>query len=145
MPILMATDMLLTGRWDYWMDIVESGSIAGSGPIPQLEWSNNHIAIGEVRKMLNQCLDGVYHMGATVNEFADWLLWSLAATKTPPNISAEVNEHFYRTFNLNMILRHPTDYMSGLLEEAATMGQKQALGYYSTPFNVTLALSLIHI
>ena len=137
LPILLAADMLFTGRWDYWFDILEKGTIEGSGPIPQIQWSKNNEAQHQVKKMLLECLDGVHHKGGTISDFADWLLWGMAGTDTPPNISAEVNEHFYRTFNLEAVLRHPTDYLSGLLEEASSMGMKQALGYFSTPFDVT--------
>lgn len=142
LPFLMAYDQLLWGRWDYWGDILVKGTLEGSGPIPQIEWcSSEHVH--QVKKMLTSCLDHTYYEGARIHEFADWLLWGLGATKEPPKISANVNEHWYKTFDLFLVLRYPTDYLSGLLEEASSQGYQQALGYYSTPFTVTTMMNKI--
>ena len=37
LPFLFAYDDLLWGRWRYWTDILEKGTIEGSGPTPQIE------------------------------------------------------------------------------------------------------------
>ena len=140
-PFLLGYDQLMHGRWDYWLDIMMKGTLEGSGPIPQLDWCTNHTMQQPVRKMLQSCMDGVYNEGVTVNEFADWLLWGLAGSDEPPKISAKVNEHWYRTFDLALVLLYPTDYLSGLLEEMTSMGRRQALGYFSTPPQITQMMS----
>lgn len=141
-PFLWAYDDLLWGRWSYWMDICTKGTIVGSGPIPQIKWAGIDVhepAIAEVNKMFTRCLTG-RHEGS-IDTFSDWLLWGLAATKEQPRISAELNEHYYKTFDLFLPLRYPTDYMSNVLCEETGRGYKQGLGYYPTPFNVCLLMN----
>ncbi|MED4068756.1 SAM-dependent DNA methyltransferase [Priestia megaterium] len=140
-PYLMGYDQLATGRWNYWIDILEKNTLEGSGPIPQIEWSHDRNSIHQVRKMLFNCIDGVWHEGVGPNEFADWLLWGLGAADEPPKISDKVSEHWYRTFDLALVLLHPTDYLSGLLEDLSSKGHKQALGYFSTPMDVTTMMA----
>jgi len=70
-PYLMGYDQLATGRWNYWIDILAKNTLEGSGPIPQIEWSHDREAIHQVRKMLFNCVDGVWHEGVGPNEFAD--------------------------------------------------------------------------
>lgn len=137
LPFLMSYDQLFTGRWDYWLDIVEKGTIDGSGPIPQIEWCKNTNSIHQVMKMLYDCMNHVYYDGATVEDFADWILWGLAGTNEPPKVSAKVNEHWYRTFDLALVMKYPTDYMSALLEEETSHNKKSSLGYFSTPPSLT--------
>jgi hypothetical protein len=38
LPFLFTYDDLLWGRWQYWTDIHQKGTIIGSGLIPQIEW-----------------------------------------------------------------------------------------------------------
>lgn len=137
LPFLLGYDQLYWKRWDYWLDILEKGTIAGSGPIPQIEWCELPAYTDQVRKMLSDCLFGVQYEGVRIDQFADWLLWGLGVTDTPPQISEKVNEHWYRHFDLALVLKYPTDYMSRLLEEASSNGYKSALGYFATPYQVT--------
>lgn len=136
-PFLLGYDGLTTGRWNYWTDIMMKGTLEGSGPIPQIEWSRDVAAIHQVKKMLYKCMDGVASEGATAMDFADWLMWGLAATNEKPKISDKVNEYWYRNFDLALVLLYPTDYMSALLEDVTSKGYKDSLGYFSTPPSVT--------
>ncbi|PGQ88174.1 hypothetical protein [Priestia megaterium] len=143
-PFLLGYDEIMTGRWNYWTEIMLKGTIEGSGPIPQIDWSTDHLAIHQVRKMLFHCMDGVWHESVSPEDFADWLLWGLAGTDQPPKISERVSEHWFKTFDLALVLSHPTDYLSGLLEDLSSKGHRQALGYFSTPPAVTqLMASLV--
>lgn len=137
LPFLKSYDELFWGRWDYWGEIVLNGTIEGSGPIPQIHWCTEPQTLNQVKKMFHQCLDYVRHDGGTIDHFADWLLWALGIGEHPPKISAKTNEHWYRTFDLGMVLKHPTDYFSRVLEEESGRGVQAALGYFSTPFHLT--------
>lgn len=137
-PYLFAYDTLLWGRWAYWSEILIKGTIEGSGPIPQISWSSSHERIAETKKMLNEC---VSHYDANIGTFADWLLWGLGASETPPAISEKVNEHYYKTFDLFPILDNPTDYLSHVLSEQTGKGYKDAHGYYPTPFHITTLMN----
>jgi intracellular sulfur oxidation DsrE/DsrF family protein len=137
LPYLYAYDSLFNGRWDYWGEIINKGTIDGSGPIPQIEWAKDKNQIHQVSKMIQDCLNLVIPYGSTISEFADWLLWGLGRADEPARIPDSVNEHWYKTFDLALVLKYPTDYMSGILEEVASKGHKQALGYFATPIDVT--------
>lgn len=135
LPFLFTYDDLLWGRWDYWTKILHKGTINGSGPIPQIHWSDSHLQRAvATRKMLSECMN---HYEATIDSFADWLLWGLAASNEELKVSKQLNEHYYRNFDLFLILDNPTDYMSYLLCEQTGKGYKSGLGYYPTPFNIT--------
>lgn len=135
LPFLFGYDDLLWGRWDYWMNILHRGTIAGSADIPQIIWADPSSSPAmATTKMFSQCLD---HHDANIDSFADWLLWGLASGESYPNISENLNEHYYRVFDLFLVLDNPTDYLSYLLCEQTGKGYKKGLGYYPTPFNIT--------
>ncbi|CAM4051266.1 N-6 DNA methylase [Paenibacillus alkaliterrae] len=135
LPFLFAYDALLWGRWNYWMDIMQKGTIAGSGPIPQIEWTDfGTTGALATKKMFDNCLS---HHETTIDQFSDWLLWGLAGTDEKPRISEKLNEHFYREFDLFLVLDNPTDYLSQVLCDETGKGYKAGLGYYPTPFQVT--------
>lgn len=135
LPFLFTYDDLLWGRWSYWTDILLNGTIEGSGPIPQIKWvDSSGLASQATKNMLSECMN---HHEATIDNFADWLLWGLAATLHHPKVSDALNEHYYCHFDLFLILDNPTDYLSYLLCDQTGKGYKAGLGYYPTPFNIT--------
>lgn len=141
LPFLFAYDSLLWKRWDYWFEIIEKGTIEGSGPIPQIEWSSGE-GVQATKKMLRKCLE---HHDSTIDKFAQWLIWSLSIDKegTLDGISADLNEHYYKHFDLFLVLNYPTDYLSGVLSEETGKGYKGALGYYPTPFHIVEFMTAI--
>lgn len=134
---LFSYDHLTTGRWNYWSDILTKGTLEGSGPIPEMYWCNDDTLVRPVKKMLSDCINGASHYGGNISHFMDWLLWGLAGHGEPPRIDKKIVEHFYRTFDLFLVLKYPTDYLSGLLEEATSRGHAKSLGYFSTPPSIT--------
>ncbi|MEK5400206.1 SAM-dependent DNA methyltransferase [Paenibacillus sp. FSL K6-2859] len=135
LPFLFAYDDLLWGRWRYWTDILEKGTIEGSGPIPQIEWKDTSSHQAEAtKKMFAKCLQ---HYDSNIDTFADWLLWGMAGSIEAPRISESLNEHYYKEFDLFLVLDNPTDYLSHVLCDETGKGYKSGLGYYPTPFNIT--------
>lgn len=140
LPFLFAYDELLWGRWKFWFEIIERRTVRGSGPIPQIIWSDDSDGgVSMTRKMLSNCLD---HYDSNIDTFADWLLWGLGSREVDPSrISHKLNEHYYRTFDLFQVLDNPIDYLSTVLCEQTGNGYKGALGYYPTPFNITVLMA----
>ncbi len=143
LPFLFGYDEMLWGRWNYWLEILYKGSIDGSKAIPQITWSDASSAPAlATTKMFTQCLS---HHEANIETFADWLMWGLAATEECPKITAVLNEHYYRIFDLFLVLDNPTDYLSYVLCDQTGKGYKAGLGYYPTPFNITqLMVEICH-
>jgi hypothetical protein len=140
-PFLMAYDDLLSGRWSYWLDLVQKNSIVGSGPIPQLDWvSINGPRYNRGKKMLDTCLS---NHNATIDSFADWLLWGLAGSNQLDRVSEELNKFYYEKFDLFLLLDNPADYFSNVLADQTGSGYKGALGYFPTPSSITTLLSQI--
>lgn len=139
LPFLFTFDDLLWKRWDYWTTILMKKTIVGSGPIPQIEWCSPHKrgAI-ETKKMLERCLA---HHESNIDKFADWLLWGLASGDNKPQISERLNEHYYREFDLFLVLDNPTDYFSDLLTLETGRGYQSGLGYFPTPPSLTQLLT----
>ncbi len=133
-PFLLAYDELLWKRWLYWTDILAKGTITNSGPIPPIQWTDlSSSKATVVHKMLTHCLE---HTESNIDHFADWLLWGLGASEEKPRISSKLNEHYYREFDLFLVLDNPTDYLSHILSEETGRGYKSGLGYFPTPFNI---------
>ncbi|MEB9897776.1 N-6 DNA methylase [Bacillus cereus] len=143
LPFLFAYDDLLWGRWKYWTDILQKGTISESGPIPQIEWVDPMSSYAEqTKKMFAICLQ---HYEATIDNFAEWLLWGLAGSNEKPLISEKLNEHYYKEFDLFLVLDNPTDYLSYVLCEVTGKGYKSVLGYYPTPFSITQMMTdIVH-
>ncbi|MDR5021377.1 hypothetical protein FOL75_04740 [Bacillus thuringiensis] len=141
LPYLYGHDSLLWKRWDYWFEIIERGTITQSGSIPQIEWSNpNNTGFDVTKKMLEQCLN--YHESG-IDTFAHWLHWGLAITNEKPKISKNLNEHYYKNFDIFLMQKYPSDYMSIILYEETGKGYKNGLGYFPTPFQ--LSIMMIHV
>lgn len=133
LPYLFSQEGLFWGRWEYWSNILSRGTIEGSGPIPQIEWCNDETGLRATFKMLNDCVNYGVHYGVHVDAFADWLLWAFNMAEEPPRIPKEVNEYWYKFFNMTLLLKYPSDYMSLILQQSTSQGFQQAVGYYATP------------
>jgi hypothetical protein len=118
LPYLYSLEYLYWGRYDWWHHILdEVRTIEESGPIPQITWCAEPAIIRNVQSMLSDIVNyGVRH-GCTLDDFAEWLLWGFNATDKHPDIPMEVNERWYRTFDMGLLLRYPHDYMTWLLIE----------------------------
>lgn len=136
LPFLISYDSLLWGRWEYWLEILWKGSIKDCGPIPQIQWSSSgEFGFQNTKKMLNICMS---HPEAQIDNFAEWLMWGLAISNDESlKISSSLNSHYYKNFDIFLILDNPYDYLSSLLSENTGSGYKSGLGYFPTPFTIT--------
>jgi hypothetical protein len=134
LPFLYGYDDLLWNRWSYWFALIEKGTIQDSSPIPQITWETpGSLGYESTSKMLATCLN---HYEAKIDNFAQWLQWGLALTKEKPNVSEKLNEYYYRNFDIFLLQKYPSDYMSHVLCEATGKGYKSGIGYFPTPFSV---------
>lgn len=118
LPYLFSTEYLFWGRYDYWHHILDGvRTIEESGPIPQITWCADLAIIRNVQSMLSDLINYGFRYGCTLDDFAEWLLFSFDATEKHPDIPVEVNERWYRTFDIGLLLRYPHDYMTWLLVE----------------------------
>lgn len=137
-PFLFAYDHLLSGRWNYWTDILHKGTIEGSGPIPKIYFEASVLQSAPYN-MLTHCIEHPAY-GSLIEPFADWLLWGFGQGEKL-TISKELNEHFYKMFDLFLLLDRPADYFSHLLSEQTGKGYKSAKGYFPTPIHVATFMS----
>lgn len=122
LPYLLQIDAMFSKRWIYWVRTLSENKPLEE-PIPKISFSHpDKAAIENIKK----CLQRFCHLGVSLNDFLDWLLWGFAQSKDRANISGEVNEFWYRTFNLGLMIRTPYDYLGEIMAE-------QKSGYWSNP------------
>lgn len=137
---MLPLDLYTNKRWYFWSETWINNKIIL--PIPRITFSAS--VHPETMKMLLKCIDS-YHATAlgsrNVEMFIDWILWGLNYQDVKfPDINKELSNHWYRTFNLELLLRHPHDYPARLLEH---IGSKGGPGWFATPMNVTTMMAEI--
>jgi hypothetical protein len=73
--------------------------------------------------------------------FFKWLLWGFGEGEERPRICAEVNEYLYKTFNLDLLIRHPHDYLGDILAETKSGYWNNPNAFYPTPHCVCQAMA----
>jgi hypothetical protein len=146
LPYLLEGDALTWGRWDYWHELMERGTV-GEKPIPPVVFiGHSH---PQTRKMLEQCLDAIPSHGAWntwggsqyFDYFLDWLLYGLGhhAQKEPPREPDKgASDRLYQLFQLTAMQLWPYDYFGDLL---ADVGFGKAAGFYPTPMTLCELMS----
>jgi len=135
LPYLLGLDEMLIGRWEYWMNAIESDSIPRDS-IPYVHFqSSNSYRSNSVMKNLNKCIDYASNSHSNVVEmFVDWLLLGFHHKSVSfPNIDEKTDDYWYRTFNLGLFFKEPGDYMAEL---AQSRGIGSGSGFFSTPLGL---------
>jgi hypothetical protein len=140
LPYLLDLDLMFWRRWDYWLETLEAGKLLDR-PIPRL-----HILSGveegkEARQMLMTCLEHqrAYAHGITLVDFLEWLLWGFGdpdQTERPRKVREDLNEFWYRNFNLGLLLKYPKDYFGDIYADERSPMSKQRSGFFPTPETV---------
>lgn len=133
LPYLMGVDEMFLGRWDYWSKTVANGKPLDE-PIPWIEFDSSPAQ--EAMKNLQDCLTRYGHHGFSLNDFLAWLLWGFGEGEKRPAIADDVNEHWYRTFNLGLMLKYPYDYFGDIMCEKKAGFWNNPHAFYPTPHNV---------
>lgn len=134
-PMLIDIDLLTHQRWDYWMRTLESGGLLNE-PIPRIEWRT--FPHKETKKMLEKCLEHwTCNSVARLPEFFEWLLWGFGKQDHRARIDEKVNEHWYRTFNLGLMMQNPYDYLGDLMQEDKGSGRwGNPNAFFATPHTI---------
>lgn len=153
LPYLIAADMSLYGRWDYWYECMTSGNLPDTD-IPQIDW----VDAGEgvlARKMLEVCLDTIPGYGSWqgwggweyFNYFLDWLLYGFGhhgqrTLPIEPHGCDGASMRLYQLFVVEVMLAWPYDYFGDILAENRH-GRDQ--GFFPTPMSVCQIMSMMTI
>lgn len=134
LPWLFEIEACFSGRWEYWISTLDQGQMLEDRPIPHLdiEYVRNSEGFDNIRKCLRQYVN----RGVSLPDFLDWLLWGFGEGSERPRIASEVNEFWYRNFNLGFLLRDPFDYFGELLSESKTNYWTNPNAFFPTPHPV---------
>ena len=135
LPYLLRLDQMFFGRWKYWFNIIEADKIP-KGPIPQILFKAAE-EYGErlVQKNIKECLDrGTMKLSDPLGLFVDWIMWGFGKGDQFPSISAELDDFWYRTFNMGLFYKEPADHWGVIAMER--IGKNNGHGFFPTPANV---------
>ena len=127
LPYLFEIETDLHGRWAYWSHTLVIGKILDQ-LIPQINFCGG--ANARTMKMLRKCLghDCCWSQSVGLPDFFEWLLWGFGETGERARIDDKVNEHWYRTLNLGLLLQYPHDYLGDILADS-----KAGRTYWTNP------------
>jgi hypothetical protein len=136
LPYLMALDAMFFRRWIYWHDAIVRDRIPEE-PIPYIKFDDVHAyPEKQVQNNVNTCLQfAQQRLSSPLEAFIDWLLWGFKGGKDRcfPSITEEIDDHWYRTFNLGLFYVEPADHFSEL---AAQQRVGQGSGFFATPMSI---------
>ncbi len=133
-PYLLQIDSLPgigSGRWNWWIEANALKKLPDSD-IPRIDFLGT--CDSGTQRMLEKCLDTNWNY--RLPDFLDWILWGFGEGKERPRIDTKTNEKWYRTFNLGLMIQHPTDYWGDLYSETKGRGSWNRSGFYPTPHPV---------
>jgi len=137
LPYLLDLDLMFSKRWDYWLETLETGKLLDK-PIPRLNILAGLDEGKEARHMLMTCLEHrrAYGQRVSLIDFLEWLLWGFGdheQQERPRKVSEDLNEFWYRTFNLGLLLKYPKDYFGDIYAEERSPSTNQRSGFFPTP------------
>lgn len=126
LPYLFEIDRMFSSRWLIWCNALQTKRVPDT--IPKIEWLDQPSS--EVVKMFRDCLGAHCCIKHSVHLplFFGWLLWGFGEGDERPHVAEEVNEYWYRTFNLGLVLKYPHDYLGELLADS-----KEGKAYWTNP------------
>ena len=135
LPYLLKLDQMFFGRWEYWLKIIESDTIP-KGPIQQLPFkAAEEYKERLVQKNIKECLDkGSFKLSDPLGLFVDWIMWGLGKGEEFPRISEELDDFWYRRFNMGLFYKEPADHWGMIAMER--MGKNNGHGFFPTPANI---------
>ena len=143
-PYLLRASDHYDGRWSYWIASLQYGKPLDC-PIPQTDFLGQGDT--ETFKNINTCLEVAREHGfrEALWKFCDWLLWGFNRheIRSLPDLPERVLATWYRTFNLNLWLEHPYDYLGEIAAEHYGAGKRNRTGYYPTPMDVSKIMAMM--
>ena len=135
LPYLLKLDEIFFGRWEYWFRIIESDTIP-EGDIPQIPFkAAEEYRERLVQKNIKECLErGSRKLSNSLGMFIDWIMWGLGKGEEFPRISEELDDYWYRRFNMGLFYKEPADHWGMIAMES--MGKSNSNGFFPTPASV---------
>jgi len=144
-PFLFDIETMFWGRWEYWARTLEAGKLLDE-PIPQISFIGEGCnTAGDNKKMLSKCLDHyrAYTVSARLADLLEWILWGFGdrdQEERPSRVNEVLNEHWYRTFNLGLMIKFPQDYFGDIYAEERSPDSNRRSGFFPTPHNIVEAM-----
>jgi hypothetical protein len=147
LPYLLEFDALTYGRWQYWLEAMERGSLPDR-PIPPIDWLDAPNA--RTRKMVLTALNCIPRHGCWetmsgrtyFTYLMEWMLWGFGHpgyVEPPEPADCEgASMRLYQVVNINAWSLWPADYLGDLLAEHS-YGKRQ--GFFPTPMAVSVMLA----
>ena len=132
LPYLIQIDVMFSKRWLYWGETLLGNKILDC-QIPQIQFSSPD---KKGFDNLRDCLNKYSHTGVYFSDFRDWLLWGFGEGEERANINSDVNEYWYRTFNLGLLLQTPWDYLGEIMAENKQGYWNNPNAFFPTPHHV---------
>ncbi len=124
-------------RWNYWLNTLIKGDLLEE-QIPPIEFLG--MPHNAPMKMLEKCLNDYKAINTYYSDFLEWLLWGLGDSsieKLSSRVDAKVNEFWYRTFNLGLMIQFPHDYFGVILSEKKSNSRwSNPHAFFPTPHHV---------
>ncbi|MCJ7843618.1 hypothetical protein MUB24_22655 [Lederbergia sp. NSJ-179] len=138
--LAMMTDTMLDGKWYHWLLTNATGEIdIDSFPDTRITSDSTSGSMGE--KMLEECMKIIYSNGYRVNDFIEWIGYALGISWfEKPRLPEAIWNKLYQTFNLDLLLMEPADYLSNFV---SVHGQSGHLDYYPTPMSITSMMNMM--
>ena len=135
LPYLLKLDDMFFSRWEYWFKIIVDDRIP-KGLIPQIEFrAAEEYTEKLVQKNIKECLNrGSRELSHSLGVLIDWIMWGLGRGEEFPPISEELDDFWYRTFNLGLFYKEPADHWGMIAMES--MGRSNGHGFFPTPASV---------
>lgn len=140
LPYLVEIESRFAGRWDYWLRTLFKGDLLNE-PIPQIDFC--HGGDPNAKKNLITCLRQFSNHGVRLTDFLDWVCWGLGEGEDRPRVDAKVNEFWYKTFNLGLLIQQPYDYFGDILTETKA-GWNNPNAFFPTPHEVCEMMVMIN-
>lgn len=138
----MATETMINGRWDYWLDIRTTQQVENKH-IPQLNFRHGYEP--ECKPVTDMIKDCLKFLAWKVNGykalelFMDWLLygWGCSMVKVmPAEITDDINDYWYKHFKTQYMFAVPSDYFVKCASEIYGNGKFNITAFYPTPSHV---------
>ena len=136
-PYLSELDAMFSGRWEMWTEAIYRNELPAK--IPQIDFFDSPDP--RVMAMLFKCLsEHSYDSTNSLLNFLEWIFWGFGKGEKP-RLSEKVNEHWYRTFNLGLMLKCPYDYLGELLANDKIGRWNNPHAFFPTPHSVVKVLA----
>ena len=136
--LVHAYDDDVPNRWGYFQQVFE-GRLPTEG-IPEIVWLSAPDSSGmkQIEQAINHIAAAGFGSWGGFGRFIQWLGFGLDIPKCQdPGFSDELNDKLYRTFNAQVWLQNPYDYLGSYLAESQGSGKNwNPNAFYPTPMSI---------